>query len=107
MPSYPNDVGCTTGHVVLPKSTTAVDSPPSEIVTEQNHLDKMIQQTFESARQLASRLQPICRSYPKPPNSEKVPEEALSDVGSNIRRNRRAVEGINDTLLEILQSLAL
>lgn len=86
---------------------TATAVAQSEISIEQEQLDKAIQATFDSARNLAGRLQSVCRSYPHPPNSEKSPEEALSDFGATLRRNRRSVEGINDTLTELLQNLAL
>ena len=56
---------------------------------------------------LLERLQPVLRQPPKAESADKIPEEALSDLGSAIRRNRRAVEGINGMLVDILQNLAL
>jgi hypothetical protein len=83
-------------------------SPPSEIQRESIDLDKAIQQTFDSSQELLKRLQPVLSNYPRPnTESDKNPEESLCDFGSMLRRNRRVIEGINVTLNEILNTLAL
>lgn len=81
--------------------------PQSEIARENDLLEKAIQETFESARQLSTRLQPFTRSYPTAPGTDKMPEEAMSDFGANLRRHRRAVESIRDTIALLLQNLAV
>jgi hypothetical protein len=79
----------------------------SEIQRETEQLEKVIQLTFDSARALGERLQPILRQYPSPPQDEKEPEAALSDLGGNLRRSRKSIEGINGALTEILNRLAI
>jgi hypothetical protein len=86
---------------------TATVPQPSEITREFNALDQAIQSTFDSSQELLKRLQPVLRHYPEAPQDEKCPEEALSDHASTLRRNRKAVEGINGTLRQILERLAL
>jgi hypothetical protein len=90
------------------ETPAVVPVPPSEIQRESLALDHAIQDTFDSSQELLKRLQPMCSQYPAPPQDEnKNPEEALSEFGSTLRRNRRAVDGINLTLREILDRLAL
>jgi predicted nucleic acid-binding Zn-ribbon protein len=86
---------------------TAAGQQQSEISSELTALDRSIQSTFDASRTLMDRLQPILKQYPSSPQAEKTPEEAMSDIGANIRNQRKSVEGIDAMLREIISRIAI
>ena len=81
----------------------------AEIPNENRRLEKSIQSAFEMTRTLEQRLMSVMQQVPNCPREAemKEPESVSSDLGSTLRAHRKAVEGINETLTDILNRLAI